>query len=337
METARIAQILDEMGTLLEVRGENPFRCRAYHNAAQALMNLPADLSEMIADGSLAEVPGHRRDDAHEDRRSSPRPASCRPTTSCGERRRRAWSRCCGSRASVRRRSRSLHETLKIESLADLRAAAESGQIAALKGFGAKTEAKILEGIAFIESIGRPDPPEPGAAAGRADPRGRPQPSRGDPGRGLRQPPAPGRDDRRSRHPLQLGRPAAGPRRLRQAARGRHGPRPRADQGERPAGRRRPVRPPRRRGRPVPVRAPLLHRLEGAQHRDAPAGPGARAARSTSTPSTGADGPVACRTEADLFAALGLAEIPPELREDAGEIEAAENGHAARAWSSWTT
>ena len=46
------------MGTLLEVRGENPFRCRAYHNAAQALRGLPADLSEMIADGSLAEVPG---------------------------------------------------------------------------------------------------------------------------------------------------------------------------------------------------------------------------------------------------------------------------------------
>ena len=41
---------------------------------------------------------------------------------------------------------------------------------------------------------------------------------------------------------------------------------------------------------------------------------------------TGPDGPVACRTEADLFAALGLAEIPPELREDAGEIEAAERG-----------
>src|SRR5437868_8611575 len=58
METTRIARILDEMGTLLEVRGENPFRCRAYHNAAQALRGLPSDLTEMIAGGSLAEVPG---------------------------------------------------------------------------------------------------------------------------------------------------------------------------------------------------------------------------------------------------------------------------------------
>ena len=41
METARIAQILDEMGTILEIRGEDTFRCRAYHTAAQALRTLP--------------------------------------------------------------------------------------------------------------------------------------------------------------------------------------------------------------------------------------------------------------------------------------------------------
>ena len=58
METARIAQVLDEMGTMLEIRGENPFRCRAYHTAAQALMNLPDELSELIADNRLKEVPG---------------------------------------------------------------------------------------------------------------------------------------------------------------------------------------------------------------------------------------------------------------------------------------
>src|SRR6516164_3479027 len=58
METARIAQIIDEMGTLLELQGENPFRCRAYHTAAQALQNLPADLTEMLTDGSLRAVPG---------------------------------------------------------------------------------------------------------------------------------------------------------------------------------------------------------------------------------------------------------------------------------------
>ena len=46
------------MGTLLELRGENPFRVRAYHTAAQALAHLSGDLPEMIADGRLKEVPG---------------------------------------------------------------------------------------------------------------------------------------------------------------------------------------------------------------------------------------------------------------------------------------
>ena len=141
------------MGTLLEVRGENPFRCRAYHNAAQALRGLPSDLSEMIADGSLAEVPGIGETMLHEDRPAGDdRPAP--RTTSSGARRRRAWSRCSRVPGLGPKKIKTLHDELKIESLADLRAAAEAGKIAELKGFGAKTEAKILEGIAFIESVG---------------------------------------------------------------------------------------------------------------------------------------------------------------------------------------
>ena len=49
---------------------------------------------------------------------------------------------------------KALHDELKIESLADLNEAARSGKIAGLKGFGEKTEAKILEGIAFVEKSG---------------------------------------------------------------------------------------------------------------------------------------------------------------------------------------
>ena len=41
---------------------------------------------------------------------------------------------------------------------------------------------------------------------------------------------------------------------------------------------------------------------------------------------TGPDGPIPCEDEAALFEALGLAYIPPELREDTGEIEAAQAG-----------
>ena len=153
METARIAQVLDEMGTLLEVQGENPFRCRAYHNAAQALKSLPSDLSGMIADGSLAEVPGvgdtmwkkivalatTGRLDAYEQLRKDTPPGLV------------ALLRVQGLGP---KKIKELHDELKVESLSDLRKAAESNLIAPLKGFGAKTQAKILEGIAFIESAG---------------------------------------------------------------------------------------------------------------------------------------------------------------------------------------
>jgi DNA polymerase (family 10) len=153
MDATQVARILDEMGTLLEVQGENPFRCRAYHNAAQTLRDLPGDLAEMVADGSIAKVPnigetmlekvtqlvttGHLR--SYEDlRRKTP----------------------AGLVALLRvpglgpKKIKALHDSLKISSLADLRKAAESGKIAPISGFGEKTQKKILEGISFIESTG---------------------------------------------------------------------------------------------------------------------------------------------------------------------------------------
>src|SRR5580704_14308817 len=153
METARIAQIIDEMGTLLELRGENPFRVRAYHTAAQALVNLPGDLAEMIADGRLKEVPGigetmHAKIVQLATTGHLPSYDELRRTMPPGL---VALLRIPGLGP---KKIQALHEALKIESLAYLRHAAESGQIAPIKGFGTKTEAKILEGIAFIEKAG---------------------------------------------------------------------------------------------------------------------------------------------------------------------------------------
>lgn len=153
MDTARIAQILDDMGTILEVQGENPFRCRAYHNAAQALHGLPGDLTEMIADGSLADVPGigetlyskivqlatTGRLPAYDQLRAKTPPGLL------------ALLRVPGVGP---KKIKALHDALDIRSLADLRAAGESGKIAKVKGFGAKTEANILEGIGFLETTG---------------------------------------------------------------------------------------------------------------------------------------------------------------------------------------
>ena len=153
METARIAQILDEMGTLLELRGENPFRCRAYHTAAQALGNLTENLSELIVAGRLGEVPG-----IGETMHSKIVQLATTGQLESYDALRRSTPP--GLVALLRvpglgpKKIKLLHEELKIESLADLRRAGETGAIAKLKGFGTKAETKILDGIKFIEKSG---------------------------------------------------------------------------------------------------------------------------------------------------------------------------------------
>ncbi len=116
-------------------------------------MNLPDELSEMIADGRLKEVPGI----GETMYAKIVQLATTGQLPAYDELRRQTPP---GLVALLRvpglgpKKIKALHEELKIESLADLRAAAKSGKIAALKGFGAKTEAKILEGIAFVEKSG---------------------------------------------------------------------------------------------------------------------------------------------------------------------------------------
>ena len=325
METARIAQIIDEMGTLLEIEGENPFRCRAYHTAAQALVNLPADLTEMIADGSLKEVPGIG-DTMHA---KIVQLATTGQLPSYDELRR---STPPGLVALLRipglgpKKIKALHETLKIESLADLRAAGESGQIAKLKGFGAKTEAKILEGIAFVEKAGERILQSDAlrlVAPILAAVRDHPEVIRAEVCGSLR---------RRAETIGDLDilfsskHAARGARRVRQAAPGRHGAGARTDQGERPAGRRRAVRPAGGRRHPVPVRPPLLHRLEGPQYRDAQACAGAWAhaericthrARTVRSPA---------RPRPSSSRPWGWPRSRPSCARISGEIEAAEAG-----------
>ncbi len=150
METARIAQIIDEMGTLLEIKGENPFRCRAYHTAAQSLSHLPADLREMITDGSLKQVPG-----IGETMYSKIVQLATTGQLPAFDELKRSMPQ--GLVALMRipglgpKKIKVLYDELKIDSLADLRAAGESGRIAGMKGFGAKTQTNILAGISFVE------------------------------------------------------------------------------------------------------------------------------------------------------------------------------------------
>lgn len=328
METSRIAQILGDMGTLLEVRGENAFRCRAYHNASQALKGLPSDLSAMIQDGSLAEVPGigetmlkkivelatTGRLESYEELRRTTSPGLV------------ALLRVPGLGP---KKIKALHDELKVESLADLRAAGVAGKIAGIKGFGEKTQVKILEGINFIESTG--DRILQNRARRLVKPifdavRSNPHVIRAEICGSLRRrgetigdldilfsanDPAPVLDQFVSLPEvatvLAHGPTKASVRLLDGMQCDLRG----VEDSQFPF---------------------ALHYFTGSKAHNIAIRRRAQAQNATLNEYglVGPDGPIPCKTEADLFAALGLAEIPPELREDTGEIEAAERGALPR-------
>ena len=58
MDKDRVAEILTEIGTLLELKGENPFKTRAYENAARTLESLSEPLEKLIAENRLSEING---------------------------------------------------------------------------------------------------------------------------------------------------------------------------------------------------------------------------------------------------------------------------------------
>lgn len=58
MEKHDLARIFNEIGLLLELKGENPFKTRAYYNAARTIENLTEDLAELIEAGRVSDLPG---------------------------------------------------------------------------------------------------------------------------------------------------------------------------------------------------------------------------------------------------------------------------------------
>lgn len=53
-----VARALREIGALLELEGENPFKVRAYETGARALEGLSQDLGTLVAEGRLTDIPG---------------------------------------------------------------------------------------------------------------------------------------------------------------------------------------------------------------------------------------------------------------------------------------
>jgi DNA polymerase (family X) len=150
MTNAQVAAVLDEIGTLLELQGENTFRSNAYHKGARAVDQLTTDVGELVASGKLAGVP-----DVGETLREKittlvttgalPFYDNLKAKTPPG------LLQMLRVEGLGPKKVKALYDQLKIDDLDKLKAACEDDRVAGLKGFGEKTQTKILEGIGFLQ------------------------------------------------------------------------------------------------------------------------------------------------------------------------------------------
>ena len=155
MTNREIGAVLEEIGTILEIRGENPFKCRAFHNAARVVSTLTLDLRVSAMEGSLTEIPGIGKGLA-------PIISDLTTTGKSIEYETIRASIPAGLLELMKvqglgpKKIKILHDTLGIDSPARLREAAVAGRLATLEGFGEKSQVNILQGLAMLErSIGK--------------------------------------------------------------------------------------------------------------------------------------------------------------------------------------
>lgn len=155
MDKHAIALVLEEIGTLLDLHGENSFKAKAFAAAARAIERVDEDVAGLARRGQLEGFPGIGPATARVirelvDTGTSKFYLDLRARTPSG------FYEMLAVPKLGAKRIRLLHEQLGIDSVADLEQAARAGKIAKLKGFGGRTEALLLEGISYVRgTLGR--------------------------------------------------------------------------------------------------------------------------------------------------------------------------------------
>ena len=149
MDKKAVAAILDEMGTLLELQGANPFKARAFHNASRAVEGLTKELPVLVESDELLEVKGigttiaeiitdlirkGKSKDYEELRGSFPD----------------GLLEMLRIQGLGPKRVKVLYEKLKIKNLSELEGAAKADRLSSLDGFGQKTQENIIKGIEAV-------------------------------------------------------------------------------------------------------------------------------------------------------------------------------------------
>ena len=150
MTRDEMSGVLERIALLLELKGENPFKIRAYRTGAETVGAFAGDIVQLAADNKLAGIKGlgdALREKLHE-----------LATTGKLEFYEKLRGEFPGEILELfeinglgPKKIALLHKELKVSSTADLKRVLESGEAAALSGFGEKTVEKLLEALAFRE------------------------------------------------------------------------------------------------------------------------------------------------------------------------------------------
>ena len=147
IHNADIAARLDEIADLLEIEGANVFRVRAYRNAARTVRDLPREVTQMLETGaSLTELSGIGKDLA-----GKIEDIACTGTTAVLEEHRQQLPPSLAALLSIPglgpKRVKTLYDALGVRTLEEVAQAARDGRIRTVPRFGKLTERHILEAI----------------------------------------------------------------------------------------------------------------------------------------------------------------------------------------------
>ncbi len=150
MDNKDIAAVLEEMATLMELKGENAFRCRAYANAARQVEMLQELVVELVERGELDSVRGIGKGlarDITELVQTGQMTAYGKLMEGIPE----GLLEMLEVPGLGAKRVRTLHEALGISDVDALAKACEAGEVEKLSGFGKKTAERILQGVAYLQ------------------------------------------------------------------------------------------------------------------------------------------------------------------------------------------
>jgi DNA polymerase (family 10) len=155
MINSQIAEIFEKIADILEIQEENPFRIRAYRRAAQTMESLSEDISQHVKDDDLIRLPGIGEDLASKIQEFL-KTGKIRAYEKLKKKAKPVLLDMLNIPGVGPKTAKLLCEKFKIRSLKELEAKARAHKISGLPGIKEKTEENILKGLDFLKKdVGR--------------------------------------------------------------------------------------------------------------------------------------------------------------------------------------